>query len=127
VKKLTQKQLEDIFTGKITNWKRVGGNDRKIKVVWGLGTPGQNEVFTNAILRGKAVTADHHEATDYKSIVDYVSTTPEAIGINPQGFASTRTRNPRTPDVLSTVIAVTKGKPSPEVQKFLQYLKENAL
>ena len=29
VKQLTRRQLEDIFRGKITNWKQVGGDDRK--------------------------------------------------------------------------------------------------
>ena len=32
VKQLTRRQLEDIFRGKITNWKQVGGDDRKIVV-----------------------------------------------------------------------------------------------
>ena len=32
VKQLTRQQLEDIFRGKITNWKQVGGDDRKIVV-----------------------------------------------------------------------------------------------
>lgn len=32
VKSLTQDQLRDIFTGKITNWSEVGGNDAEIKV-----------------------------------------------------------------------------------------------
>ena len=31
VTSLTSKQIQDIYTGKITNWKEVGGNDRKIQ------------------------------------------------------------------------------------------------
>jgi phosphate transport system substrate-binding protein len=33
VKNLTTKQLQDIYTGKIKNWKDVGGNDQEIVVV----------------------------------------------------------------------------------------------
>ena len=32
VNKLTRKQLEDIFRGKIKNWKQEGGKDQKIEV-----------------------------------------------------------------------------------------------
>lgn len=33
VKDITKQELIDIFTGKITNWKEVGGKDQKINVV----------------------------------------------------------------------------------------------
>ena len=125
VKKLSKKQLQDIFTGKVTNWKKVGGANQEIVVVWGIATPGQNDLFTTQILEGQHVTLKHQEVTDYKSIRDYVARNPAAIGINPQGFVSSSTRNPKIPLITSTVIAVTKGKPSADCEKLLQYVQAN--
>lgn len=35
VSELSLKQLQGIFTGKIRNWKDIGGDDRAITVIWG--------------------------------------------------------------------------------------------
>ena len=45
VKQLTRQQLEDIFRGKITNWKQVGGDDRKIVVYSRETSSGTYEFF----------------------------------------------------------------------------------
>lgn len=45
VKQLTRRQLEDIFRGKITNWKQVGGDDRKIVVYSRETSSGTYEFF----------------------------------------------------------------------------------
>lgn len=123
VKKLSKKQLQGIFAGKITNWNQVGGANQEIIVVWGLATPGQNDHFIKQILDGKQVTLNHTEVTDYKAIRDFIAKTPGAIGIDPQGFVISSTKNPEIPPVVSPVIAITKGKPSADVEKLLQYVK----
>ena len=40
IKNLSKKQLEDIFTGKLTNWKEVGGSEAPIVVVTEIKTGG---------------------------------------------------------------------------------------
>jgi phosphate transport system substrate-binding protein len=126
VQTLSKKQLQDIFTGKKTNWQQVGGADQEIAVAWGVATPGQNGLFTQQILEGKSIAQNHQELTDYKSIKAFIEKTPGAIGIDPQGYVSASTRNPKIPLITSTVIAVTKGKPSAEAEKLIQFVKEYA-
>ena len=51
VKQLTRQQLEDIFRGKITNWKQVGGDDRKIVVYSRETSSGTYEFFKESVLK----------------------------------------------------------------------------
>ena len=53
VKQLTRQQLEDIFRGKITNWKQVGGEDRKIVVYSRETSSGTYEFFKESVLKNK--------------------------------------------------------------------------
>lgn len=53
VKQLTRQQLEDIFRGKINNWKQVGGDDRKIVVYSRETSSGTYEFFKESVLKIK--------------------------------------------------------------------------
>lgn len=123
VRALSQKQLLDIFTGKITNWKKVGGKDQKITVIWGEATPSQNQLFSKYVLDYKPVIKTAVKATDQHNIINRIIQTPGSIGIASHAFSSARTRNPKTPFVSAKVIAITKGVPTEETQKLLELVK----
>ena len=53
VGRLTREQLEAIFRGKITNWKDVGGEDRKIVVYSRETSSGTYEFFKESVLENK--------------------------------------------------------------------------
>ncbi len=53
VSKLTREQLEGIFTGKIVNWKQVGGPDMKIIVYSRETSSGTYEFFKEHVLNKK--------------------------------------------------------------------------
>lgn len=123
VGKLTGEQIKGIFTGKITNWKEVGGDDSAIVVVWGAGTPGQNALFSREVLKGEPVVKDSLGATNYANIREIVSATPEAVGIDPFGMADATVKVIHIdPELTSPILAVTIGKPAPAVQKVIDYV-----
>lgn len=124
IPRLSKDQLHAIFTGAMTNWKQVEGEDRDVVVVWGKNTPGQNAQFTKEILDGHQVTEKAKFVTDYKSVRDTVAATPGAIGIDPIGFVSSTINTPEIPVMTCPIIVVTKGEPSPKVQKLLRYYDE---
>ena len=126
VVELSKKQLQEIFAGKVTNWAQMGGDDREIIVVWSKGTPGQNELFITQILDGGKVVNDAMEAADYTDIREKVARTPGAVGIDPQGYVSAITKNPKTPPITSPVIAITRINPPSKIEKLLAYIKSNS-
>lgn len=52
VTNLTKQQLVDIFTGKITNWKDVGGSDQKIVIINRPASSGTRALFKKYALGG---------------------------------------------------------------------------
>lgn len=124
VSALTKDQMKGLFTGKITNWKEVGGKDAPVLVVWGKNSPGQNALFTKVILDGEKIAAENLETTDYKGIKDTVATNPEALGIDPLGMVddSVKAIKP-SPEANSPILLITKGAPSAPVKQLIDFIK----
>jgi phosphate transport system substrate-binding protein len=80
VSQLTREQLESIYTGKITNWKEVGGDDMPIVLYSRESSSGTFEFFKEHVLNKKnfATSAMLMPATG--AIVQSVSQTKGAIG-----------------------------------------------
>ena len=53
VSNLSKQQLSDIFTGKITNWKQVGGKNQTITVINRSKGSGTRGTFEGLVLNGK--------------------------------------------------------------------------
>lgn len=85
VSQLTREQLEGIFTGKITNWKDVGGADLKIIVYSRETSSGTYEFFREHVLNKKNFASSALLMAATGAIVQSVSQTPGAIGY--VGFA----------------------------------------
>lgn len=120
---LSQEQLRDIFSGRITNWSQVGGENRKIVVVWGDETPDQNRLFSRYVIGSRPIVKTAVRAGDQQDIIERVIQTPGAIGIASHAYKSGRTRNPKTPFVSAKITAITKGAPGEDVQKLLEVVK----
>ncbi|MBP7780889.1 MAG: PstS family phosphate ABC transporter substrate-binding protein [Paludibacteraceae bacterium] len=80
VSKLTREQLEGIFTGKITNWKQVGGANLAIVPYSRETSSGTYEFFKEHVLRNKNYKNGIMSMPATGAIVQSVSQTPGAIG-----------------------------------------------
>ena len=80
VGKLTRQQLEDIFTGKVTNWKQVGGADLKIVVYSRESSSGTYEFFKEHVMQKKNFANNVLSMPATGAIIQSVSQTKGAIG-----------------------------------------------
>jgi phosphate transport system substrate-binding protein len=123
VSALTKEQLQGIFSGKIENWKEVGGADLPILVIWGTLVQGTNSMFVAKVMEGHPVTKDVIEVATAADIKQNVLSNPGAIGIGPAALVDSSVHAPVVPEVSREIILVTKGEPSPKVRKLLEFIK----
>ena len=80
VNQLSRQQLEDIFTGKITNWKQVGGANMKIIVYSRETSSGTYEFFKELVLKNKNYMSSVLSMPATGAIIQSVKQTKGAIG-----------------------------------------------
>lgn len=80
VKSLTEAQIQDIFSGKVTNWKEVGGNDEAINVINRPASSGTRATFESTIMKDVKVNDSIGTAQDSNGAVEQsVNSTPGSI------------------------------------------------
>lgn len=117
VSQLTREQLEGIFTGKITNWKEVGGADEKIVPYSRETSSGTYEFFKEHVMDKKNYANGILMMPATGSIVQSVSQTKGAIGYIGLAY--------ETKEVKALAVSYDQGKtfvaPSMEAAKNKTY------
>mgnify|MGYP001574684103 CR=1 FL=1 len=148
IDKLTMQQLADIFDGKITNWKEVGGKDARIVLLSREVNSGTHVYFKEHILRKGDPNGKEEFApgalmlSSSQAIADEVAGNPAAIGYYGMGYISAKQKAISvakdekseyvTPIINNVVkgkypisrplIIYTKGEPQGLVKKFVDFV-----
>jgi len=80
VDNLTQQQYVDIMTGKVTNWKEVGGKDQKITIIHRAKSSGSRATIAEIVLKGAAFTDNAIIQDSNGAVRAAIASTPGAIG-----------------------------------------------
>jgi phosphate transport system substrate-binding protein len=148
VSKLTIEQLSGIFTGKIKNWRQVGGENKRIVALSRERNSGTHVFFLEHVVKlGKKNNPNEFDATvlmmpSSQAIIEEISSNRTAIGyiglgyMTPKEKALAIAKDGKSPYVLPTVKSVikrrypisrsllfyTNGAPSGEVKSFLDFV-----
>jgi phosphate transport system substrate-binding protein len=137
VKDLTTGQLRDIYSGKITNWKEVGGPDKKIAVIGRDTSSGTYEVWNEKIMKGEQVTPRALIVASSGALVQAVAGNTLAIGYDSLGYVNEKLIKALsiegvqgTPDTARSgkivtsrnLFMYTNGNPGGDIKKYLDFL-----
>ena len=136
VKRLSSKQLQDIYAGKITNWKSLGGDDRPINLYTRDKASGTREVFWKKALGKGDISGKAHFVASNGAMKSAVTNDPYAIGYISVGYLDTSVTAVRLDNVTPSLQTVqtgeykvarglysnTKGEFSGLAKTFIQYL-----
>ncbi len=132
---LSTDQVRNIFNGKITNWKDVGGSDKPITVVSreaGSGTRSSFEMIVQNVNLVKEAVIQNSNGT----IRETVANDPNAIGYVSHGLINEKIKPLRIDNVDCTTALIISGNyklvrpiyfltrdvPSGETKKFIDYI-----
>ncbi|UKS24211.1 phosphate ABC transporter substrate-binding protein [Paenibacillus sp. HWE-109] len=136
VDNVTKAQAADIYMGKITNWKEVGGNDAKIVLVHRPDSSGSRTLVKQIILDGKEFTKDgitqensgamKTAVVGQSSSIGYVDTpyiddTVKALKIDGVAFSEENIKN-GTYKLFGVEHMYTKGEAKDPAKAFIAYI-----
>ncbi|MFH1449301.1 MAG: phosphate ABC transporter substrate-binding protein [bacterium] len=141
--KLTFKQISDVFTGKITNWKDLGGKECKIMVISREVNSGTYHYFKEHVLGEKnEYTENALLLISSQAVADEIAQNPRAIGYYGMGYLSPNQKplaiakdanssfvTPTFENVKNGTYHIsrplffyTNGKPQGVVKKFIDFI-----
>jgi phosphate transport system substrate-binding protein len=141
VDNLTKAQVQDIFTGKVTNWKDVGGKDEKIVIINRPRSSGTRAVFIQTMMGGKPVIESGLVEDATGTVVTTVKSQPGSVsyaafsGIRGGGLAEIKVDGIAPTDdnltsgkwpIWSYEHMYTNGPPSKEVSRFISFVESNS-
>lgn len=133
---LTIEQLRGIYSGRIKNWKELGGPDKKITVISRDTSSGTYETWDERIMNKEKVTPAALLQASNGAVVQAVSKNPNAIGYIGFGYmdksikgldvnhtkATAETALSGAWPIARELFLFTNGEPAGEVKKLMDYM-----
>ena len=136
VDNLTKDQVIGILTGKIKNWKDVGGEDQKITLIHRAKSSGSRATISDVVLKGQEFTDDAVIQDSNGAVRAAIASTPGAIGYVDAPYADDNVKILKFDGVEYSAQNIidgkypiygyghmyTKGEPTGALKAFIDYI-----
>jgi len=127
VAKLSWEQLRDIHTGKIANWKEVGGKDLPIVVYSDAATGGTRAMVKKIVMAGAEYGPAVKAQTSVKRAAEMVGTDEAGIAGAGKGFVdATKNKIVETKKLERPLALATLGAPKPAAKAVIDAFAKEA-
>ncbi len=120
VKSLTWEQLRDIHTGKLGNWKQLGGKDLPIAVFTDAAASATRGLVKQVVMGNADYGPAAKAVAQVKEVAVEVAGSEAGIGALGLEFATPQVRVMETKKVLRPLAFVTRGEPSEPLKKVIE-------
>jgi phosphate transport system substrate-binding protein len=133
---LSLADLRDIFSGRVRNWKEVGGDDAPIRLLRRNDASGTHTFFLDHVMRGQPIAGDAAIFPTTPAIIEEIARDPHAIGYGGIGYtkgikplrvdnieaSETNVRSGAYP--LSRYLYLyARSKPAGETRRFVEWVQ----
>jgi phosphate transport system substrate-binding protein len=141
INELSFEQLRDIYTGKTTNWKQLGGSDESITLYGRENSSGTYVFFKDVVLKGDDFAPQCQTLPGTAAVVNAVAQDPKGIGYGGAAYAKgvrecAVRKDAESPAVLPGAETVkdgsyplsrplffyTRKKPEGDIKKFVDWV-----
>lgn len=128
VNTLSNANLVDLFTGKITNWLNVRGKNTEVQVWMNFPEDDLHQIVQDELLMDNPPTTLANMAPNPEAMLMAVERDPAAIGYLPRSWLSKEVKTVRIfPDISNMltqpVLALTREEPHDEIRSLLHCLQ----
>ena len=138
VDNLTKQQIQMLFSGRIKNWKELGGRDMPVRLIMREEGSGTREAFINLVMKKDPVSRKALVQESNGAVKELVRYDPAAVGYMSLGLVGTELKSLAVEDVNPSAEQVSLGRyqlsrpflfvlktdtqPRPEAREFIDFV-----
>ena len=123
VNKLTDRQIKDIYTGKVLNWDKVGGPDLPIVLFSHNMASAARALIKSKVMKNEDYSTQTQDFTNQNLIAAEIAKTPGGFSALSKMNTSPKIKILKTEKIIRPLAFITKGEPAGKIKEVIAAFK----